>query len=97
MIRRPPRSTLFPYTTLFRSPAPAVDRVLGSTRNDKRSRASLRTTALRHSASSHGSARKGGRPPVFQSANRRTLSLFNDPERTTFDYTKRRKILHPCL
>src|SRR3712207_8401156 len=26
MIRRPPRSTLFPYTTLFRSPAPTGDR-----------------------------------------------------------------------
>src|SRR5258708_23756360 len=25
MIRRPPRSTLFPYTTLFRSPAPRLD------------------------------------------------------------------------
>src|SRR2546422_6362223 len=25
MIRRPPRSTLFPYTTLFRSPAPQSD------------------------------------------------------------------------
>src|ERR671919_2008283 len=25
MIRRPPRSTLFPYTTLFRSPARALD------------------------------------------------------------------------
>src|SRR2546430_9496151 len=25
MIRRPPRSTLFPYTTLFRSAAPADD------------------------------------------------------------------------
>src|SRR2546430_7160996 len=25
MIRRPPRSTLFPYTTLFRSSAPATD------------------------------------------------------------------------
>src|SRR5688572_31094452 len=25
MIRRPPRSTLFPYTTLFRSPDPVVD------------------------------------------------------------------------
>src|SRR3712207_9119076 len=25
MIRRPPRSTLFPYTTLFRSPDPLVD------------------------------------------------------------------------
>src|SRR5256885_16376377 len=24
MIRRPPRSTLFPYTTLFRSPEPAA-------------------------------------------------------------------------
>src|SRR2546430_3976550 len=24
MIRRPPRSTLFPYTTLFRSPIPAM-------------------------------------------------------------------------
>src|SRR3712207_7867529 len=30
MIRRPPRSTLFPYTTLFRSrPLPAVRRDLG--------------------------------------------------------------------
>src|SRR3712207_8827255 len=27
MIRRPPRSTLFPYTTLFRSELDAVDRV----------------------------------------------------------------------
>src|SRR2546423_4172380 len=26
MIRRPPRSTLFPYTTLFRSPAPTPPR-----------------------------------------------------------------------
>src|SRR5258707_11363152 len=29
MIRRPPRSTLFPYTTLFRSRAPDVGAVLG--------------------------------------------------------------------
>src|SRR5258707_3851203 len=27
MIRRPPRSTLFPYTTLFRSPLPSLVRV----------------------------------------------------------------------
>src|SRR2546425_6568609 len=26
MIRRPPRSTLFPYTTLFRSPVPCLRR-----------------------------------------------------------------------
>src|SRR5687767_15767368 len=29
MLRRPPRSTLFPYTTLFRSPAPPVGPSLG--------------------------------------------------------------------
>src|SRR5256885_5563627 len=37
MIRRPPRSTLFPYTTLFRSPfeyRPAGVAVLGELRED---------------------------------------------------------------
>src|SRR3712207_6972034 len=29
MIRRPPRSTLFPYTTLFRSDPLAMERVVG--------------------------------------------------------------------
>src|SRR2546422_6083327 len=29
MIRRPPRSTLFPYTTLFRSPGAARERARG--------------------------------------------------------------------
>src|SRR2546430_6120919 len=28
MIRRPPRSTLFPYTTLFRSPSATSDRMM---------------------------------------------------------------------
>src|SRR2546425_7771371 len=28
MIRRPPRSTLFPYTTLFRSPSKAIQPVM---------------------------------------------------------------------
>src|SRR5260370_14938719 len=31
MIRRPPRSTLFPYTTLFRSRAPAAIRIRSGT------------------------------------------------------------------
>src|SRR2546429_5637586 len=30
MIRRPPRSTLFPYTTLFRSPCTTVNKMCGS-------------------------------------------------------------------
>src|SRR5690349_23580318 len=33
MIRRPPRSTLFPYTTLFRSPVAGVHRA-GASRDD---------------------------------------------------------------
>src|SRR2546422_9609153 len=33
MIRRPPRSTLFPYTTLFRSPAVLAERIEGRRRN----------------------------------------------------------------
>src|SRR3712207_7616263 len=39
MIRRPPRSTLFPYTTLFRSPYDAMKPML--------SRLSLRTPSAR--------------------------------------------------
>src|SRR3712207_9016054 len=35
MIRRPPRSTLFPYTTLFRSPMRRTE--IGGIANDRRS------------------------------------------------------------
>src|SRR3989442_13037013 len=34
MIRRPPRSTLFPYTTLFRSPVRRETGRAGASRND---------------------------------------------------------------
>src|SRR2546422_8173850 len=43
MIRRPPRSTLFPYTTLFRS-APTRDR--GSAPGDRAPPAAIRAGAL---------------------------------------------------
>src|SRR5690349_22089796 len=39
MIRRPPRSTLFPYTTLFRSWRPAPRRERGVDRDGRGSRA----------------------------------------------------------
>src|SRR5690349_23423113 len=38
MIRRPPRSTLFPYTTLFRSPARRRRRASGPRQSRARSR-----------------------------------------------------------
>src|SRR5256885_12619710 len=47
MIRRPPRSTLFPYTTLFRSPVPAV--LVPETRHG-RDRAFLRPRSEEHTS-----------------------------------------------
>src|SRR2546422_1630418 len=62
MIRRPPRSTLFPYTTLFRSRAcaggaPARRREAGGTRSPHRARPSSSRSRDRKSTrlnSSHG-------------------------------------------
>src|SRR3990172_7272857 len=54
MIRRPPRSTLFPYTTLFRSPARRVRRG-----RDPRLPVAARRRALQPLAP----PRRGGRPP----------------------------------
>src|SRR2546427_3497678 len=55
MIRRPPRSTLFPYTTLFRSPRPA--------RPARRRAASPRR-------STRAAGRGGGRAPSTSSRGR---------------------------
>src|SRR2546430_16900241 len=42
MIRRPPRSTLFPYTTLFRAPVcPAAHYMMGGVKTDLKGRTSL--------------------------------------------------------
>src|SRR3712207_8519788 len=42
MIRRPPRSTLFPYTTLFRSCNDSAQHALRSSAADRHRRAALR-------------------------------------------------------
>src|SRR5687767_15609542 len=48
MIRRPPRSTLFPYTTLFRSTAPSLlARAAASTTRTMAGRKSATKSALR--------------------------------------------------
>src|SRR2546430_12309224 len=46
MIRRPPRSTLFPYTTLFRSPRPASAPGRSGARGRSTSTAGPRTPAV---------------------------------------------------
>src|SRR3712207_182113 len=59
MIRRPPRSTLFPYTTLFRSVRPAQRRV------DRRRAEPGAARRLAPLAPSRGGARE---PPALQLA-----------------------------
>src|SRR3712207_7978258 len=56
MIRRPPRSTLFPYTTLFRSPGRARPRAEGD-------RDRLRRPRLRRRRGPAVPDAGGGRPP----------------------------------
>src|SRR2546427_2295424 len=60
MIRRPPRSTLFPYTTLFRSPrGPAERRARGRGRPlPRRARRGLRASALRDVRGARGELRR---------------------------------------
>src|SRR2546426_1892512 len=52
MIRRPPRSTLFPYTTLFRSRLTAINCPLSTRSRPRPTRTAARTarTALHHAA-----------------------------------------------
>src|SRR3712207_7082132 len=69
MIRRPPRSTLFPYTTLFRS--------LVRTRDRK-----ARAEPARRAAITGGHRREHGRAPLVQPASQRLRYI---PERSIQD------------
>src|SRR3712207_6889739 len=63
MIRRPPRSTLFPYTTLFRS-VPAVDISEATFDELEQQRAELQTALPGSQVSVGGDAYTGGTPGV---------------------------------
>src|SRR3712207_7577980 len=53
MIRRPPRSTLFPYTTLFRSHDPGEEHVRALARDEDQHRRHARTRGLRRGSRAH--------------------------------------------
>src|SRR2546427_4451297 len=55
MIRRPPRSTLFPYTTLFRSQHLAIEQF-----DAQMSASGLRAAEARHAGPCHHDASGGG-------------------------------------
>src|SRR3712207_7023276 len=58
MIRRPPRSTLFPYTTLFRSPAAALRRPGGAPRRHALARAGSTRPPARRPGGGHRRLRR---------------------------------------
>src|SRR3989449_9235486 len=61
MIRRPPRSTLFPYTTLFRSPFPGT-----------RARASISSLVRTPAPHSRATSRNGALVTAAMGARRRS-------------------------
>src|SRR5258708_31194010 len=71
MIRRPPRSTLFPYTTLFRSANAFRTSVSKSTRDHA------------HRNPRFGQAQSGGIAPRFAQRKRNTSRTFHAPPRRT--------------
>src|SRR3989441_6361825 len=67
MIRRPPRSTLFPYTTLFRSPRAGSTRLpLGEEKGERELRAQFPTLSLP----------QGERAPASDSASQQIQNSF---------------------
>src|SRR3712207_8086296 len=66
MIRRPPRSTLFPYTTLFRSAGPCRDGA-GRRRHRRAVPPDAEQGACRAPGRDRDGGVRGGRPPVQRS------------------------------
>src|SRR3989442_6020845 len=97
MIRRPPRSTLFPYTTLFRS----LDRGVLPPRHAGDS--TRRAGAARGDAESDGAAQAGG-PAHDRAADRKSTRLNSSHVRISYAVfcLKKKKTnvtdeLHKCM
>src|SRR3712207_7548774 len=84
MIRRPPRSTLFPYTTLFRSPEPSSNADTVTT-----------VTACRaeHRPSCAAAYDRGGRPAPGRGAGRSPQPILERSEEHTSELQSRQYLV----
>src|SRR5579883_1874467 len=83
MIRRPPRSTLFPYTTLFRSSRPPA--------------ADGREPRPHHDPRGHGSRRSEEHTSELQSREKLVCRLLLEKKKKSFCRTPARLVCHPRL
>src|SRR3712207_8664684 len=77
MIRRPPRSTLFPYTTLFRSEELEHPRVVGPGLAREQPRDERRDAAVAHDHRVARAPRLGGEAPEDRKSTRLNSSHAN--------------------
>src|SRR3712207_8938251 len=95
MIRRPPRSTLFPYTTLFRSPEPQVRRKEGVRRSSSADGAPLgpRGIGFRHGAQLYSNPDAFATPTLDRKSTRLNSSHANISYAVFCLKKKRRKLM----
>src|SRR3989442_2100586 len=99
MIRRPPRSTLFPYTTLFRSPVgPLAERQLDAVRqlvaHDRADPAEVRLPVVRDRSEEHTSELQS-RPHLVCRLLLEKKKILNDAESARSVYDSAR-VAHLC-
>src|SRR3712207_9472753 len=92
MIRRPPRSTLFPYTTLFRSAIPSSDAAGDAAERDALEAAALYDLIEHQIAPRYYDRGKDGVPTRWVKSMRHTLATLSpelSADRMVKDYVSR--------
>src|SRR5256885_9008575 len=97
MIRRPPRSTLFPYTTLFRSPRSVCTQVAGCVPCSSHTRMRPSKPLLVSSLPSGLQARAYTAPPRSEEHTSELQSPCNLVCRLLLEKKKKRRPLHGVL
>src|SRR2546430_11747213 len=98
MIRRPPRSTLFPYTTLFRSPGVRAPRDERGHRGGDAALPGHRLAALSPLASGGECARAAARRRAAQVEDRKSTRLNSSHSQISYAvFCLKKKKLTECL
>src|SRR5258708_27724617 len=80
MIRRPPRSTLFPYTTLFRSHAFREGFADGRGASDNEGQEAFSKLAAHHFADIEMERQRGDAPPAWRTRSEEHTSELQSPD-----------------